>query len=55
MLIAFSRCTEMKELVLLPKSDESFLASLPPCRVCGAKASGLHYGINTCEGCKVIF
>lgn len=26
---------------------------LPPCRVCGAKASGLHYGANTCEPCKV--
>ena len=26
---------------------------LPPCRVCGAKASGLHYGANTCESCKV--
>ena len=28
---------------------------LPPCRVCGNKASGLHYGVNTCEGCKVRF
>lgn len=27
--------------------------SLPPCRVCGEKASGLHYGVNTCEPCKV--
>lgn len=26
---------------------------LPPCRVCGEKASGLHYGANTCEPCKV--
>ena len=26
---------------------------LPPCRVCGEKASGLHYGVNTCEACKV--
>ena len=26
---------------------------LPPCRVCGNKASGFHYGVNTCEGCKV--
>lgn len=28
---------------------------LPPCRVCGEKASGLHYGANTCEPCKVTF
>lgn len=26
---------------------------LPPCRVCGNKASGFHYGANTCEACKV--
>lgn len=26
---------------------------LPPCRICGEKASGFHYGVNTCEACKV--
>lgn len=26
---------------------------LPPCRVCGGRASGFHYGANTCEACKV--
>ena len=26
---------------------------LPPCRVCGDRASGFHYGANTCEACKV--
>jgi len=26
---------------------------LPPCRICGGKASGFHYGVNTCEACKV--
>lgn len=24
------------------------------CRVCNDKASGVHYGVPTCEGCKVI-
>ncbi len=26
---------------------------LPPCRICGDRASGFHYGANTCEACKV--
>lgn len=26
---------------------------LPPCRICGKKASGNHYGVNSCEACKV--
>ena len=26
---------------------------LPPCRVCGEQAAGFHYGVNTCEACKV--
>lgn len=26
---------------------------LPPCRICDGEASGIHYGVNTCEACKV--
>lgn len=25
-----------------------------PCKVCGDEASGFHYGVDSCEGCKVI-
>ncbi|XP_055995795.1 vitamin D3 receptor-like isoform X2 [Ostrea edulis] len=28
---------------------------LPPCRVCSGKASGIHYGVNSCEACKGFF
>ncbi|KAL4237048.1 hypothetical protein ACF0H5_005432 [Mactra antiquata] len=29
--------------------------TFPPCEVCSGKASGLHYGANTCEACKGFF
>ncbi len=29
------------------------VTALPPCIICGEKASGLHYGVNSCEACKV--
>jgi len=28
--------------------------SFVPCKVCGDKASGYHYGVTSCEGCKVL-
>ncbi len=26
---------------------------LPPCVICDAAAAGIHYGVPTCEPCKV--
>ncbi|KAK3099476.1 hypothetical protein FSP39_005012 [Pinctada imbricata] len=28
---------------------------LPPCRVCEGNATGIHYGVLTCQGCKAFF
>lgn len=36
-----------------PGSDENFPPLNLECRVCSDKASGFHYGVHACEGCKV--
>lgn len=52
-------------LVLSPNADQPFSGadsncsastkSIVSCKVCGDKASGYHYGVTSCEGCKVSF
>ncbi len=44
---------QMKTIAKMPKKVYHNDPFLPPCRVCGNKASGHHFGAITCEACKV--
>ncbi|KAL2730942.1 nuclear hormone receptor E75-like isoform X3 [Vespula squamosa] len=38
-----------------PELNIEFDGTTVLCRVCGDKASGFHYGVHSCEGCKDYF
>ena len=45
--------SQAKKTTTPKRSKTSESQILPPYKVCGGKAVGFHFGVNTCAACKV--
>ena len=53
-LLSYSSCPSNSSASSVPVKTSSGGAGAR-CTVCGDEASGFHYGVDSCEGCKVLY